>query len=152
MLDKIKIVTTGGGWIGEGRRSFDSIISELITNAHNKVTFTIFIITNASIVDQIENALNRGILVEIYIYTGHKYSINMLKRLVSLESHYEKLTIHQISDKTLHAKLMIADNSKILMGSANLSYKGLEQNYEIGFYVENVRIAQELLIILKKLI
>ncbi len=46
-------------------------------------------------------------------------------------------------NRTLHAKLIVVDHRKILVGSTNPTYYGLEKNREANLYLEDDRLARE---------
>lgn len=46
-------------------------------------------------------------------------------------------------NRTLHAKLIVCDHHRILVGSTNPTYYGLEKNREANLYLEDERIARE---------
>ena len=43
-------------------------------------------------------------------------------------------------DIMIHAKVIISDRKKAVIGSANLTWSGMRTNYEIGTYVEGAEI------------
>ncbi|NOR47441.1 MAG: endonuclease, partial [Methanosarcinaceae archaeon] len=69
MLVDIIPVASGEKWIGYGVRSFQSIIHELISKASNELVMTVYVITSMDIIDDLRNALERGVGVEIYLYS-----------------------------------------------------------------------------------
>ena len=51
----------------------------------------------------------------------------------------------------LHAKMIVVDECKSLISSANLSYHGMEGNIEAGIYIESEEKAREIEELLKNL-
>jgi len=49
---------------------------------------------------------------------------------------------HDPQNTTTHAKLIIIDGEIIILGSTNLSYYGLEKNYETDIYIKSKKIAE----------
>ncbi|MHA1249844.1 MAG: phospholipase D family protein [Candidatus Helarchaeota archaeon] len=152
-MDYIKIIATGEEWIGYGIRSFSEIIKELIKKAENKIYMTIYIITDLNIINHIKYALNKGISIDIFIYS-HPFNVSapIIKELTKLRKEYNYLQIHKIENRVLHAKVMIIDGKKVLLGSANITYGGLVKNYELGILINNENIASKIITLLRKLI
>lgn len=145
-------VATGEKWIGCGVRSFQSIIHELISEASNELVMTVYVLTNMNIVNDLRKALERGIGVEIYLYSGEIYEENdALKAILEFESEYNYLKIHRIKEDVLHAKVLVVDGAKVLSGSANFTINGMINNYELGFLVNDSEIAMKILTLVKRL-
>lgn len=152
VIEKISPVATGEEWIGYGVRSFKSVINDLISNAKNELVLTVYVLTDTSIVDNLENALERGIKVEIYLYEGDVCEKNKaVIYILQLQNKFDYLKIYRIKDKMLHAKVLVADGKKILSGSANFTFSGMISNYELGFLVEDPSMALQILKLIKKL-
>ena len=146
-------VATGEKWIGNSVRHTSSVINELINDAEKSLIFTAYLITSDDIVDQIEKALNRGVTVKVYIYNkqdnqSHIYNI---EKLHELASNYPYLTVIDINDVVLHAKIIISDMKVMYCGSANLSQHALDSNYELGFLIEDSEVIGKIAQLLSKL-
>jgi len=107
-MDYIKIIATNEEWIGYGIRSFSEIVKELVIVAGNKIYMTIYIIIDLKIINHIEYALNKGISIDIYIYS-HPFNVSapIIKKLTKLRREYNYLQIHKIENRVLHAKINI---------------------------------------------
>jgi len=153
-IKDIKLVATGLGWVGKGIHLFSSVITEMIENAKIKLVVTIYMINNWDIAKELINALEEGIKTDIYIYGPMNlkdFSKVIFDKFIDLEKIHKHLNLHIIEDKMLHAKILIADDSKTLVGSANLTLSGMEKNYELGIFVEDIKISQQILTILEEL-
>jgi len=139
-------VATGDAWIGYGVRSFRSVISELITNSLSKLIMTAYVLTNIEIVEEIRGALNRGVVVEIYLYDDGKEitQTEAVHQIINLKQEFPYLDIIFIKSKVLHAKIIIADSRVVLVGSANLTLPAMVSNYEMGFLIDDPGIAGKL--------
>jgi cardiolipin synthase len=145
-------VATGEKWVGCGVRSFQSIIHELISEASNELVMTIYVLTSMDIVDDLRSALERGLKVEIYLYTEEKQKENnALKSILQLENEYNYFKLYRIKEDMLHAKVLVADGAKVLSGSANFTFSGMTKNYELGFLVNDSAIAMNILTLVKRL-
>ena len=152
MIEEIIPLATGEKWIGYGVRSFRSVIDDLISNATNELYLTAYVLTDMSIVNKLRKALERGVKVEIYLY-GDESSIRYeaVNYILNLQREFNYLKIHRIETEILHAKVLVADGKKVLSGSANFTFRGMTNNYELGFLVEDPYIALQILKLIKKL-
>ena len=57
--------------------------------------------------------------------------------ILVLEKKYSYLNVYCVYDAVLHAKVMVSDYKKTLIGSANLTHWGLIKNYELGILIED---------------
>lgn len=149
---KTALVATGEKWIGYGTRSFSSVISELMKNAKIELVMTIYVISDMNVIELIKSSLDRGIRVEIFIYLPDPRVDNLATQELDLmEKKYNYLKIHAIRTNVLHAKILVVDGKKVLIGSANPTYGGMVSNYEMGLLVEDGRTASNVLGLLRRL-
>ncbi|MHC1567229.1 MAG: phospholipase D family protein [Candidatus Syntropharchaeia archaeon] len=151
-MSEITIVSTGEKWVGYGFRSFSSVIEEMMSVAEKEIVMTAYVISDMKVVDSVKNALERGISVEIFIYLpDSSQRTSAVNEIFKLSKEYRYLRIHTISDEVLHAKVLIVDGDRVLVGSANPTFGGMVKNYELGFLVKDGRIAQKVLTLLRRL-
>jgi len=127
-----ELVISGERWLGKGLVSVYSRIEEIIESAQYSILIAVYQFTSKELISLIENALNRGVRVEIY-------TTKISERL----KNHPDLKIHILNDIMLHAKIIIVDGRKILLGSSNFTFSGFFKNYEIGIYMEDERMAFE---------
>lgn len=152
MTKKPIVVATGEKWIGYGTRSFASVMKEILEDAENEIVLTVYLLSDLSIIDSIEGALKRGVMVEIYVYKEVQESRSTpIAKLMKLKEIYPHLSVYSLTEDYLHAKVLVADNKKSLVGSANLTLGGLVKNYELGFMVEDGVISGQILNLLRRL-
>ncbi|MDY0129530.1 MAG: phospholipase D-like domain-containing protein [Methanosarcina vacuolata] len=152
MIEEIIPVATGEKWVGYGIRSFRSVINDLISNATNELYLTAYVLTDMSIVNKLKNALERGVQVEIYLYVDESSIRNeTVDYILNLKREFNYLKIHRIENEILHAKVLVADGKKVLSGSANFTFSGMTNNYELGFLIEDPYTALQILKLIKKL-
>ena len=151
-MESLTVVATGEKWVGYGVRSFGQIIAELINGAERQILITIYAVTDPNLYAKVESALRRG--VEIHVYSDNT-DIDRTGRLQSklddLQKQYPNLKIHTIDEEVLHAKVIVTDNTKVLVGSANLSHSGLVNNYELGLLVNDRKVADRFIGLLRAL-
>lgn len=149
-----QIVASGKKWIGNGIRSTNNVINQLIDESYEKILLTIFVVTDEEILKNIEAALKRKIEVDIFINIDEEDYINekILNKLIQLKPKYDNLSLYEIIEEKIHAKIVIVDSKKLLIGSANLTYHGLNKNYELGILIEDSEVAYDVETIIKRLI
>ena len=154
MVNEYELVASGEKWIGEGIKSSANVISDLIDGSFNNLTLTIFILFDRQIWNKLKSAVERKVKVEIFIYEHHdiKYK-GLVDEVVEYSiRHPSYLKVHKTNEDYIHSKVIIADRSKVYLGSANLTQRGLSQNYELGIFVNDKEFAFNLERIIGKLI
>jgi len=131
-MSEPEIVISGEKWLGRGLLSVYSRIEEIINEAKHSILIAVYQFTSRELITLIERALRRG--VEVYVYTTE---------IADIHSH-PNLKIHLLRDIMLHAKIIIVDGKKILIGSSNFTFSGFFKNYEVGVYLEDEKIAYKL--------
>jgi cardiolipin synthase len=135
-----RIVATGTAWIGKRAGSIESALEELFRTAKSEVQITAYSITSGAdiIFDWLETTLARGVLVTMIVDQLSDQPESVVLRLAKLAVQYShfKLLIFEGSNNThLHAKLIVVDRERALIGSSNLSRRGLVTNHELGIIV-----------------
>ena len=153
MESHIVPVATGPAWVGYGVRAFDSVIRELIGEARDELVLTVYLLTSREIVAALERALSRGVAVEVFLDgdTRSKSDIKLIDQLYALRTEYPYLQISEVNSGILHAKIIIADGRRVLVGSANLSPSALLNNYELGILLEDNAVAGKIRDLIEKL-
>jgi len=115
-------------------------IHELIIGATKRILLTGYSIS--SHLEEIFKLINakskQGVVVELYVNNYDSVKA-VLSDIEHTKRHFFK--VYEYSGKaddkmaSLHAKIIIADEEKMLVSSANLSYHGFDGNIEIGTLV-----------------
>jgi len=152
MSVNVEIVASGYRWVGYGIRSFLSEIKEMLTTARNEVLMTVYIINDMEVVKLIKKSIDRGVFVEIFIYIPDYSGItDVALKILEMKDRYPNLKVTEMSDEVLHAKVIVVDGKKVLVGSANPTRAGFITNYELGLVLESVEIAQKITILLRRI-
>lgn len=152
MSSNAEIVATGDKWIGYGITPTEHAIKEMINKSKKFLLITVFIISESKVLKNIEKALNRGVNVEIFIHNDKEFSRSIQSDLIELQEKYSHINVFIAPNEFMHAKVLISDKKKVLIGSANLTRSGLSKNYELGILLDNPKIAYKLEKIIKRLI
>ena len=152
-MSDIHLVATGSRWLGSGVLASSDVIKRMINDARDKIVLTAFSLTNHDIVQLLEEALDKGISVLVYI-NSDKTAITCSTERGELEKFrdtYPHFDLVEIDEAVLHAKIIVVDKREIYCGSANLSFNGMENNYELGLNLEDPQLAAEIIRTLQKL-
>lgn len=120
----------------------ESSMLELINYAKDEIQIISYAITNGAnnILSAIDEALGRGVRVTFVINSNEEMSKRINSSLYSLKNKYTyiKIRLFNSTEKAdLHAKIMVADRKSAIVGSSNLTSRGLIWNLEIGFFIED---------------
>jgi phosphatidylserine/phosphatidylglycerophosphate/cardiolipin synthase-like enzyme len=137
----LKIAVTGTAWMGGGVGSVQSAIEELLSLANEEVLIAIYEITEGAneFLNRLRLCLARGIRVTIIINRYYAKPLSIRNKLESLASIFPYIQILNFipenASDDLHAKIIVVDRSRALVGSANLTWNGLIGNHELAVIV-----------------
>lgn len=137
----LKIAVTGTAWMGGGIGSVQSAIEELLSVADEEILIAIYEITEGSneFLDKLRVCLARGIRATLIINRYYDKPLFIRKKLETLNNLFPYLDIRNFEPENrsddLHAKLIVVDRSRALVGSANLTWNGLIGNHELAVVV-----------------
>jgi len=141
-INKVTVVVTGLAWMGRGIRSIDSTIEEMLTNASDEIQVAAYMITKGAegFIKLMSHCLSRGVRVTFIVNRFRNQPKEIQHVIVQLARQFPHFNLLEFDPKDenedLHAKLMVVDRSKALVGSPNLSWKGLIFNHELAVIVE----------------
>jgi len=141
-MNEIEIVATGPDFIRMGVRGFESVLEELIKSAQTEIQVVAYLITPSAlpILRLLLNASEKGVVVTIIVNNIQELDKEVKKFLLQAQKKLGKLfyivSFRELTGKDIHAKLVVVDRKKALIGSANLSWGGIVGNYEIGVLIK----------------
>ncbi|WP_281951494.1 phospholipase D-like domain-containing protein [Nitrosophilus kaiyonis] len=133
----------------ESKKALNHLLKS-IDLAKNKIDILIFSFTNEVIAKRLKNAAKRG--VKIRIIFDEKTNLKDRYSQIGYLAKYKNIYLYYIKGKPykdknsfgkMHIKLMIIDNKKIVLGSANYSYSAFYKNYEILYFDDDLRLAKK---------
>lgn len=141
MKTQTQVVVTGLAWMGSGIGSIESAMERIFREAEHEILITSYAISSAAdlMLDWFEAALARGVLIRIVINRINEQPADVISRLESLHQIYPHFYLYGFTDDQeydLHAKAIVADRKMALVGSSNLSRRGLLNNHELALFVE----------------
>jgi phosphatidylserine/phosphatidylglycerophosphate/cardiolipin synthase-like enzyme len=125
--------------MGSGVGSIESSMERIFREARLEILLTSFAISNATdlLLEWFEAALVRGVLIRLVINRIQEQPAEVVGRLHSLYCSYPHFYLYSFEDEyDLHAKIIVADRKLALVGSSNMSRRGLLNNHELALLVE----------------
>jgi len=140
-MSTAEILVTGRAFSRRGLRAVEPTTEAMIMSAQQQIHLAAYLITESacSIVDLLEMALARGVAVSIIVNKLDVQVAPVVDRLRDLArrfSHMRLLSFNDPAGTQLHAKVLVADRRRALIGSANYSWGGLVANHELAVLVE----------------
>jgi phosphatidylserine/phosphatidylglycerophosphate/cardiolipin synthase-like enzyme len=134
-----EVAVTGDFWLGRGMSSIWSMVKDSMSKAENEIQIAAYAIGENSdeyeFFELLKEVLVRGVRVLIIVNRFANQRESVQKILLGLASKYRSFVIKDFNphDKRedLHAKLIVIDHTTALVGSANLSFKGMVANHEL---------------------
>ncbi len=144
----IRVVVSGSSWMGGGFGSIESALHDLFARANDEVVLVSYAISGGAgiLFQQITGLLQRGIRVRMLVNRYDNQHEAVRRELGKLRQQFPKTLlifsyIPQNEEADLHAKIIIVDRKFALVGSANLSMRGLMDNHELGLVLEGTAVA-----------
>jgi phosphatidylserine/phosphatidylglycerophosphate/cardiolipin synthase-like enzyme len=127
--------------MGSGIGSIETALKHLLGGAREDVAITAYSISSSAdpLFEWIEGALMRGVRVKLIYNKLSRLKKGARSRLESLAKEYPHFHLYDFADKKtydLHAKAVVADRQKAIVGSSNLSVGGVLGNHEMAMMVE----------------
>jgi cardiolipin synthase len=140
-VNDVEVLATGPQFIKSGIRGIEPVIEELIVGASDEIQLTAYVFTAKArhILELIEEAAEKGIKITMIVNNledQHKVIKNKLKELQEKYRHVKvRDFVRSHDNQQLHAKVVVVDRARAVVGSANFSWSGMYGNYEIGLLV-----------------
>lgn len=146
-----EVIVTGDLWGGyQGRRSIGAVLLELIEATKHELIVVAYRLSSAApeLFESMERALARGCAVTIVLDYSELPHESVCHKFENLRRSYPGFHVFKFIDsgertRQLHAKMLISDRKRAVVGSANFSRNGLIDNHEIALLVFD-RAAEEL--------
>lgn len=140
-MTRIEILGTGPEIIRRGIRGIEPVMEEIIMQANTEIHVLAYMFTRSAlpILNLIEKAASRGVKILMIINDLKSQSTIVTSKLEKIERDFPHVKIFDFKDpekRQLHAKIIVSDRTKALVGSANFSWGGMYSNYEVGLLIE----------------
>ncbi|HOW13305.1 phospholipase D-like domain-containing protein [Methanosarcina sp.] len=139
--DNVEILVTGPIIMNGGIRGTETVIEELINEAKHEIHLVSYLFTSKAlhILELIKEASERGVKVTIIVNDIESQEHKIVSELKAMSLSFPYVKVYDFKDpknRPLHAKIIISDRNKAVVGSANFSWGGLYTNYEIGLLIK----------------
>ena len=136
-----RVVVTGTSWMGAGIGSIESAIDDLFRTATDEIILSVYTIGSGTdlLFRWLEGALTRGVQVSLIINALEDQPADVVRRLRDMKDRYRHFHLYDFlgeAGSSLHAKAIVADHRVALIGSSNMSRRGLLANHELALLVE----------------
>ena len=139
-MTKIDLLATGAKFLKHGLQGTGPMIEETIASATNEIHMMAYVITPHArhVLRLLEEALESGVKVTIVVNRLAEQDERTQARLRRMLKAYRHLRVvdFQLPRGELHAKVIVADRRRAVIGSANFSFGGMANNYEIGVRID----------------
>jgi len=141
-MSRVEIVATGPEFIRQGVRGFESVLEDLVTNAQKEIHMIAYLITSSAmpVLQLLKKRAEQGIRVNFIINSLDGLEKEVRYYLLGAQEKFpgvfRVVNFQDIMKRDIHAKILIVDRQKALIGSANLSWGGIAGNYEMGVLIE----------------
>ena len=136
----IDIIATGQELNKEGVRAIEPVLEELINSANDEIQILTYTISPSAlyILKMLERKAEKGITVTLVVNRLETFGENIkqwIKTNCNTYPHVRVVNFSKEDNRELHAKVIVVDRKKAIVGSANLSWGGMAGNYEIGVLI-----------------
>jgi cardiolipin synthase len=140
-MNRVQILATGSDLVGDDIRGFEPVVEELIRDAREEIQMLAYILTPSAgaILSLLLEASERGVMVTVIVNRKDSQEQSVRTWLDKAGRSRPRINVLDFSDargSQLHAKVIVADRKRAVVGSANFSWGGLVTNYEIGVLLE----------------
>ena len=140
-MTKVEILGTGSEFMKQSIRGTEPVIEEIIMQASKEIQILAYVFTSKArhILNLVEQAAKRGLKITIIVNDLQAQDQTIKSKLEKMETTFPYVQVLNFTDNTkrqLHAKIVVADREKAVIGSANFSWGGMYSNYEIGLLIE----------------
>ena len=136
-----RVVVTGTSWMGAGIGSIESAIDDLFRTATDEIILSVYTVSSGAdrVFRWLEGALNRGVQVSLVINALGDQPADVVRRLRDIDGKYQHFHLYNFlgeAGSSLHAKAIVVDHRAALIGSSNMSRRGLLANHELALLVD----------------
>lgn len=139
-MGRIVLLATGERFVGRGVRAFDPVIAELLETARREIHIAVYRIDESALplLDRLERAAARGVRIQIILSKMDALPAPVRERLTAMSRRpgVRVVDFQKATGGLLHAKVVLADRERAVIGSANLTWGGLVGNHEVGVLIE----------------
>jgi len=138
---RVEILATGVRFLRHAVRAIEPAVLELVAEATEELHLAMYLLGDDAgpLVELLERAVRRGVRVLLVVSDLARQGQEAMRRFQRLERAGSTLRIVEFRERdggVLHAKVVVADRRRAVVGSANLTWGGLRGNHEIGVLLD----------------
>ena len=138
----MRVLTSGSAWVGDEFGSIQTAVEQAIDCADHEIVLVIYALSTAvdATLQKVGDALERGVAARIVVNRFADQHPAAQRSLRALLAEYEHLRVFDFRDRSeadLHAKFLVVDHKVAIVGSANLSWRGLVSNHELAILIDD---------------
>jgi PLD-like domain len=138
---EVTVAATGTAWVGSGVGSVNTAVEGLLEKSRSEIQIAVYDLTGGAdeFLNLLRGVLARGVLVTMVVNRlGEKGAavregLGLLARRFGHFQLFDFTPADRLED--LHAKIIVRDRKEALVGSANLTWRGLVRNHELAVVV-----------------
>ncbi|WP_409346931.1 phospholipase D family protein [Paenibacillus sp. MBLB4367] len=136
----IKVLATGLGWLGNGVESITTNVEELFNSAKYELFIAAYSISAGAleVILMLNTPLSRGVDVRLLINKYEQIHPSVKSIFDDFSKKYMNISIFDFNhpdNYDLHAKMIVADREKAIIGSSNISRRGFFENHELAVMI-----------------
>jgi phosphatidylserine/phosphatidylglycerophosphate/cardiolipin synthase-like enzyme len=138
-INRVSLAVTGLSWLGSGVQSVQQECLAIIRSARRELTLSAYSITAGAgtLIDELSGLAEQGVIVTLIVNNVRNQPREVLDKIACWgrcgASNIKLFDFHtNDAQQQLHAKVIAADRSIALVGSANLSFHGMVSNHELA--------------------
>ena len=140
-MNRIELAGTGPEFVSQGIREIESLMEELITGAQTEIQILAYVFTESALplIDTLGRAAARGVRITLVLNRLNDQNPAVINKIGEMQSMFPAFKVVNFEDRhgsVLHAKVVVSDRKKAVVGSANFTMGGMTSNYELGIFLE----------------
>ena len=136
--EKYVLLSTGNLLVETGVLSIENKLFELLDSTEHELYIVTYTVSSKPKLfwQKLNSLLDREVKI-YFIMEGSLEHDRLALELLERLKNYWNFNFYIFKEETpLHAKLIVSDGTRAILGSANITGGGLIQNHEIAIYIE----------------
>jgi phosphatidylserine/phosphatidylglycerophosphate/cardiolipin synthase-like enzyme len=141
-LNHVSLAVTGMAWLGSGVPSVDQEMISLVRGARHEIMLCAYAITTGGMafLREMRDVAAQGVMTTVIVneFVRHPPDVQsyLMDAIRTVPQHWKVLDfVPPCAQSELHAKVLVVDRAAALVGSANVSFRGMFSNHEMGVVV-----------------
>ncbi len=139
--NEVSILVSGNEFIALQESLFVEEILRIIKSAKSEIKIVSYLITDDMVITHVQSKLKNN-MIKVFIvvdYEGIKENKDLEKNLKRLKKEFPDRFNYKIfkdRGRRLHAKFIVIDREKAVVGSQNITFSALHSNLELAIYLK----------------